>query len=180
MTHHHRGRRQQNARAEKIPRSERSYFCRALSIRRVVVFDGINSVLLLPTVVIPRCHNIQHDLLTDSRQRAPDSHQYALTIRSHLHSRRSSDHLRGLPNAFLHSHSIEWKKWKSWKMSTKVPRSFLLLQNTVCLVHLKQSTGLLARLRREYIGGSIGNHKWRSSTFLEATISACRCWNRAL
>jgi hypothetical protein len=49
----------------------------------------------MPTVVISLCHNIQHERLTHTHQRAllttPDSHQSALTIRSNLHSCRSSD-----------------------------------------------------------------------------------------
>ena len=53
------------------------------------------------TVVIPQCHNIQHDRLTDSHQPAhltgSNTHQNAPTIRSHLHCRPSSGHLRGPP-----------------------------------------------------------------------------------
>jgi hypothetical protein len=104
---------------------------REIARRRSVVQDTKNHWVqgspLLTTVVILLCHNIQHDRLTHSHQHThfttPDSLQHALTIRSHLHSRRSPDHLRGLPNAFLHSTPIERKKWKNWKMSTKFPRS---------------------------------------------------------
>src|SRR5258708_22210752 len=51
-------------------------------------------------------------------------------------------------------------------------------QNIVCFLLLNPSAALPARMRREYIVGSVGNHQWRSSTSPEVIISGCRCWNR--
>jgi hypothetical protein len=52
-------------------------------------------------------------------------------------------------------------------------------QNIVCFLLLNPSTALPARMRREYIVGSVGNHNWRSSTSPKVVIGRCPCWNRA-
>ena len=136
------------------------------------------------TVVIQLCHNIQHDRLTHSRQRTHSlhwrPHQCALTVRSRLHSRRSPDPLRGLLNAFLHSPSNSRKRWKRKKMSTKISQLVISShQNIVWFLLLNPSSALPARMPREYIVGSVGNHQWRSSTSPKVVIGRCRCWNRA-
>ena len=52
-------------------------------------------------------------------------------------------------------------------------------QNIVWFLLLNPSAGLPARMPREYIVGSVGNHNWRSSTSPKVVIGRCRCWNRA-
>ena len=220
MTHHHRDGCQENARAEKIPRSERSTVLRS-DCKKEVSSPSAPSALpresrnaLLYACVRtstkarrmrlarrssrkitgcrghPACQPlsstnaiIPNMIASSTPTNAPNSphwppHQYALAIRSHLHSR--SPDQPTLPTLSCTPIPSNGRDGGVGKCQQKFPDRSFLLQNTVCLVHLKQSMGLPATMRREYIVGSVGNHKWRSSTFLEVTISGCRCWSRAL
>lgn len=85
-----------------------------------------------------------------------------------------------LPQCFpsLPSHPTE--EMEELENVNKISRIVIFShQNIVCFLLLNPSAGLPARMRREYIVGSVGNNNWRSSTSPKVVIGQCRCWNRA-